>query len=226
MYFTSALVAAVALALPALAVNPSMNVPACPKKGSVKGFGTVPSTDKTGFARTQVDLCYTATNLSITFTAYDETNFFTNKSLGTNGDIWAYEVMEAFIYHGTNDPATYLELEVSPANVTFQSFVYNPSKVRAPGTPFDHGFLDGPTDGIVSTTALNKRAKTWTSTLTVPLLLFNVDDGKASGTQWRMNFFRTITSSSTYPNQTLGAWSPPDTASFHVTPYFGYVNFV
>jgi hypothetical protein len=126
--------------------------------------------------------------------------------------------------------------------VTYQAFVYNPSKVRtcarlkrsdidwpqvrSVGAPFDHGFLDGPGDGIAATTALDKAKKTWVSTMSVPLALFNVDAGQAKGTQWRMNFFRTITSPSTYPNQTLGGWSPPNQASFHMTPYFGYVTFV
>jgi hypothetical protein len=224
MRFTSALVA-VAIAVPTLAV-PSLNVPACPKKGTVKYTNTVPSTDKTPFPPTEVDLCYSASALSLTFTAYDETNFFYNASLGTNDAIYNYEVMEAFLYRGTNDPTTYLELEVAPNNVTYQAFVYNPSKVRTPGAPFDHGYLDGPGDGLSAATVLNKKAKTWVSTLSVPLALFNVDNGTAKGTQWRMNFFRTIVSPTTFPNQTLGAWSPPDTASFHVTPFFGKVTFV
>jgi hypothetical protein len=105
MRFTSALVA-VAIAVPTLAV-PSLNVPACPKKGTVKYTNTVPSTDKTPFPPTEVDLCYSASALSLTFTAYDETNFFYNASLGTNDAIYNYEVMEAFLYRGTNDPTTY-----------------------------------------------------------------------------------------------------------------------
>ncbi len=51
-----------------------------------------------------------------------------------------YEVMEAFIYHGTNDPQTYLEFEINPNNVTFQAFIHNPSKVRAAGAAFDTAF--------------------------------------------------------------------------------------
>lgn len=51
-------------------------------------------------------------------------------------------------------------------------------------------------------------------------------DGAAQGTKWRMNFFRTVVAPDTFPNQTLSAWSPPDKASFHMTPFFGHVEFI
>jgi hypothetical protein len=204
---------------------PSVNVPSCPRVGSISYSKSVP--DLTPFPRTQVDLCYTANSLELTFIAYDEVNYFFNASQGTNDDIWEYEVMEAFLFKGTENPQTYVELEVNPNNVTYQAFVYNPSKNRAAGAPFDHFFVADPaTDGFSAKTVLNKPAKTWKSTVTVPLGIFNVDEGKAKGTQWRMNFFRTVVSPEIYPNQTLGAWSPPNEASFHITPYFGHVNFV
>ncbi|KAL6889152.1 hypothetical protein GGI43DRAFT_226599 [Trichoderma evansii] len=204
---------------------PSVNVPSCPRVGSISYSKSVP--DLTPFPRTQVDLCYTDTSLELTFTAYDEVNYFFNASQGTNDDIWEYEVMEAFLYKGTDDPSTYVEYEISPNNVTYQAFVYNPSKNRTAGAPFDHFFVTDPaTDGFSATTVLNKPAKTWKSSVTIPLAIFNVDNCKAKGTQWRMNFFRTVVTPQEYPNQQLGAWSPPDEASFHITKYFGNVNFV
>ncbi|KXJ91592.1 hypothetical protein Micbo1qcDRAFT_163368 [Microdochium bolleyi] len=135
--------------------------------------------------------------------------------------------MEAFIARGTNDPKTYLEFEISPNNATFNAFIYNPSKVRDPAFPLDTFFIQTPVqDGLVATTALDRAAEKWTSTARIPLGLFNVDDGKAKGTEWRMNFFRTVVSPETYPAQELGAWNPPDEASFHKTPFFGKVKFV
>jgi hypothetical protein len=205
---------------------PSVTVPSCSRGvGTVKYDRTVP--DLKPFPRTQVDMCYTDTHLDIKFTARDEVNFYFNSSQGTNGDIWEYEVMEAFIYKGTDNPQTYLEFEVNPNNVTYQAFVYNPSKVRTAGTPFDHFFVSDPaTDGFSAVTTLDKPKKLWVSDVKIPLGLFNVDIGKAKGTQWRMNFFRTVVSPDTYPDQGLGAWSPPNQASFHMTPYFGNVKFV
>jgi hypothetical protein len=199
-------------------------VPSCPKTGSITYSKSVP--DKQDFPPTKVDLCYTDTSIEITFTAEHETNFYFNASQGTNGDIWQYEVMEAFIYHGTNDPQTYLEFEVNPNNVTYQAFVYNPTKVRAAGAPFDHFFITQPlVDGLTAKTTVDKAAEKWVSSASIPLALFNVDAGKAKGTDWRMNFFRTVVSPDTFPTQFLGAWSVPDKASFHITPLFGNVHF-
>ena len=108
---------------------PSLRVPACPQRGTIQYDKSVPN--KTTFALTQVDLCYDDSSIAIAFTAYNETSFYVNSSQTTNDAIYEYEVMEAFIYQGTQDPQTYLEFEVNPINVTYQAFVYNPSKVRA-----------------------------------------------------------------------------------------------
>jgi hypothetical protein len=204
---------------------PSVKVPACPAVGTIQYSKTVP--DKKDFPLTQVDMCYTDSALAITFTAYNETNFYFDPEQGTNDDIWMYEVMEAFIHKGADDPQTYLEFEVNPNNVTYQAFVYNPSKVRAEGAPFDHFFVSDPAaDGFSSETELDREAETWVSSVKIPLGLFNVDVGRAKGTKWRMNFFRTVVSPETFPDQGLGAWSVPNKASFHITKYFGNVQFV
>ncbi|MCJ1447104.1 MAG: hypothetical protein MMC23_007613 [Stictis urceolatum] len=225
MYMRTLLLTVAAGAVPALATVPSLNVPACPSKGTIQYSKSVPNL--TAFPLTQVDLCYDNQAIRINFTAFQETNFYYNSSLKTNDPIYEYEVMEAFIYKGTNDPKTYLEFEVAPNNVTFNAFIYNPSKVRATGAPFDTFFIQTPVfDGLTAKTTLNKPKKTWVSSVRVPLGLFDVDDGQAKGTQWRMNFFRTVVDPKTFPKQLLGAWSPPDAPSFHKTPFFGNINFV
>ena len=214
------------LATAGCAATPHLDVPACPDKGSVTYNGRVP--DQThDFAQTQVDLCYTESTIAITFTAYNETNFYFDPGQGTNDDIWEYEVMEAFIYKGTDDPQTYLEFEVNPNNATYQAFIYNPSEVRAEDAPFDHFFVSDPAaDGFKAKTTLDKDAEKWVSEVEIPLALFNVKDGRARGTKWRMQFLRTVTSPDTFPDQELGAWNPPDEANFHITKYFGKVRFV
>jgi len=223
MRHTTTLLAAAGLVS---AVNvPSLEVPACPRVGTLRYSKTVP--DQKDFPLTQVDLCYTQSSIAITFTANNETNFYFDPKQGTNDDIWAYEVMEAFIYKGTEDPQVYLEFEVNPNNATYQAFVYNPSKERATNAPFDHMFVSNPAaDGFTATTKLDKAAEKWTSNVKIPLAMFNVDNGEARGTEWRMNFFRTVTSPKTYPDQQLGAWSSPDKASFHISKFFGRVCFV
>ncbi|PGH32816.1 hypothetical protein GX50_04355 [[Emmonsia] crescens] len=210
---------------------PSTVVPECPRKGKVVFSKSVPEGMK--FPKTQVDLCYstkTSKNspmLHLTFTAFDEKDFHFNPKQGMNDDIWEYSVMEAFIQRGHEAPQTYLEFEVNPNNVTYQAFIYNPSRVRAENTPMDHAFISDPIgDGMVAKTTLDRKAKIWISDVQIPLALFNVPERGLRGTRWRMNFFRTITSPETFPEQKLGAWSPPDKASFHITPFFGNVVFI
>ncbi|EEH23332.1 hypothetical protein PABG_05543 [Paracoccidioides brasiliensis Pb03] len=243
MHLNSTLLCALAMAMPGSSAAPNATnvadvptaagrrpivyVPKCPKKGTVKFSNSVPRGTK--FPKTQVDLCYTtgrSSELRLTFTAFDEEHFHFNPEQDTNDDIWEFSVMEAFISYGTEAPQTYLEFEVNPNNVTYQSFIYNPSRVRAEGTPFDHAFISDPIgDGITAKTTLNRNKKTWVSDVKIPLALFNAPE-ILCGTRWRMNFFRTITSPATFPKQQLGGWNPPDKASFHITPFFGDAAFV
>lgn len=200
-----------------------VRVPKCPRKATVKFDKSVP--DKCDFPSTQVDLCYSHDSLHFTFKAFEEEHFHFDPNQGTNDDIWEYSVMEAFIHRGDNDPQNYLEYQVNPNNVTYQAFVYNPSKVREEGAAFDHFFInDIEKDGFSATTELDREEGTWVSESTIPLGLFNVD--KPRGTTWRMNFFRTITSPDTFPDQQLGAWKTPDAANFHKTSFFGKFVFV
>lgn len=205
---------------------PSLTVFGCPNMSTVSYSKSIP--DGGSFPTTEVGLCYDddAGFLHINFTAYEEEYFFYDPDMGTNDGLYEYEVMEAFIYLGTEDPQTYLEFEVSPANVTWQAFVYNPSKVRATGAVFDHFFISDPFgDGFSAETVLDRPGHTWNSQVQIPLGLFNIDKGEASGTDWRMNFFRIVESEDTYPNQTYGAWSPVPEANFHMTPYLGRIHF-
>lgn len=105
--------------------------------------------------------------------------------------------------------------------------VYNPSKVRAAGAAFDRFYItDLAADGIEASTTLDYADEVWVSNVQIPLGLFNVDNGTAQGTEWRMNFFRTVTGPSTFPNQSYGSWSPPDEVNFHMTPFFGDITFI
>ncbi|KAG0150888.1 hypothetical protein CROQUDRAFT_37509 [Cronartium quercuum f. sp. fusiforme G11] len=204
---------------------PSLNVPACPKQAQIEYNKSVPKL--TDFPSTTVDLCYGVSTLELVFTAYKETSFYYNPSHKTNDDLYKYEVMEAFISRGTNDPQTYLEIEISPANVTYQSFIYNPGKGIETNTAFDNILIPTPVaDGFSARTSLNKQKQIWISQFSVPLGLFNVEKDSAKGTHWRMNFFRTVTNATYFPNQVLGAWSPSNKPNFHITPYFGHIRFV
>lgn len=116
---------------------------------------------------------------------------------------------------------------MAPNNVTFSAFIYNPSKVRATGAAFDRFYItDLAADKLLATTKLDQASEKWESQVQIPLGFFNVDEGCAKGTEWRMNFFRTVTSSATLPNQSYGGWSAPNETNFHMTPFFGHVTFI
>ncbi|KAJ2081767.1 hypothetical protein H4R24_002092 [Coemansia sp. RSA 988] len=218
-----ALVAGAAMAL-ASGYDADISVPACPERTLFTFSAGIPDTDPK-CPLTLVSMCYTSTQLQLDFTAYNETSFYFDPKQETNGDIWEYNVVEAFIYKGTDDPQTYFEYEANPNNVTFNAFIYNPSRTRANGAPFDHAYIADPfADGFAIDTKLDKRNHIWKSSNTIPLALFNGENPK--GSSWRMNFFRTVTSPKTYPDQQLCGWKNTNAANFHITSAFGTVSFV
>lgn len=230
MRYSYVFASAVSLALSTVAKTlsvPSIGVPSCPDRATIT-YGKGHSVPNHGpFPYTQVDLCYNATHIQLILTAHAETSFFYNASYHNNDPIYKYEVQETFIARATNDPSTYLEFEVAPNNVTFEAFIFNPSKIRAEGAAFDTFYIQTPVvDGLTSKTTLAKEDPMWVSEVAVPMALFNVDEGKAQGTEWRMNFFRTVTNKRMFPKQLLGAWSVPPEANFHMSPYFGRVRFI
>ena len=84
-------------------------------------------------------------------------------------------------------------------------------------------------DGITATTVTDPPRHYWQSVVTLPLSLFNVGGSGSvppAGSQWRMNFFRSITNATLFPDQLLGGWNVPNVINFHVTPCFGQVTFV
>ncbi|KAJ2198617.1 hypothetical protein IW144_001827, partial [Coemansia sp. RSA 522] len=167
--FTLLLLAATAV----LACGVDVKVPACPSTTSFTFNTGIPAVDPS-CPLTEVQMCYTPTQLKLAFTAYNETEFYYDASQTTNGDIWEYEVVEAFIYKGADDPQTYFEYEVNANNVTYNAFVYNPSRVRKEGAPFDHAFVMDPFgDGFEVDTRVNKKAQLWHTRSVIPLALFN-----------------------------------------------------
>lgn len=120
MFSKAVLAAAAFTALATAAANnslPSLDVPRCPSKGYLRY--NLSSPDLAAFPETAVEICYDDTTLHVDLWAYDETDWYYDSNLTTNGAIFNYEVMEVFIALGASDPTTYLEFEVAPDNVTF-----------------------------------------------------------------------------------------------------------
>lgn len=120
MFFKTVLAAAAFTALATAATNnslPSLDVPRCPSKGYLRY--NLSSPDLAAFPETAVEICYDDSALHVDLWAYEETDWYYDSNLTTNGAIWNYEVMEVFIALGASDPTTYFEFEVAPDNVTF-----------------------------------------------------------------------------------------------------------
>lgn len=160
---------------------------------------------------------------------FPETSFYFDPEHTTNDELYLYTVTEAFISRGDADPSTYLEYEVSPnpEGVTWTAFIYNPSKDRSEGFPFARFYIPEPEIvGFTVETTLDREAEMWTSRSQIPFALFNIDDGQAKGTQWRMNFLRTTYDPTKPAEQGLSAWQPMEEANFHITPLMGHLVFV
>lgn len=94
MHFNTALVlsavVASVLAAPPKPTLPSLRVPSCPGKVTAKYDKSVP--DRKKFPLTTVDLCYTPSELRLTFTAFEEQNFYFNATQSTNDPIWQVRI--------------------------------------------------------------------------------------------------------------------------------------
>jgi hypothetical protein len=138
--------------------------------------------------------------------------------------LWTQEADEMFI-DADGDGKTYVELQVNPKGVTFDSFL---PTYRQNQNDWDSGMKAGVTvDGT-----LNKRDdedKKWVAEIAIPI---EAARGKEKdmknvppkvGTEWRVNFFRMD-----QPNgrpQSGSGWSPPMVGDFHALDKFGILVF-
>ncbi len=138
--------------------------------------------------------------------------------------LWTQEVAEVFI-DADGDARTYVELQVSPKNVTFDSWL---PAYRAN----DNAWESGMQTAVQVHGTLNQRDdedQGWDAELRIPLLAVK---GKLEtmrgvppvpGTIWRANFFRFD-----FPKgrqAVASGWSPPLVGDFHALQRFGQLVF-
>ncbi len=138
--------------------------------------------------------------------------------------LWTQEAAEVFL-DPDGDGKTYVELQVSPRNVTFDSWL---PAYRQNDNAWDSGME---TAVFVSGT-LNQREDRdsgWSAELRIPLAAVK---GRLEsvrgvppqvGTEWRANFFR-MDQANGKP-QTASSWSPPLVGDFHALDKFGTLVF-
>ncbi|HEC44311.1 hypothetical protein LCGC14_2932710 [marine sediment metagenome] len=165
--------------------------------------------------------CYDRDNLYIAFINHDHEIFSSYSK--RDEFLWKEEVVEVFI-DTDKDPSTYIELEVSPKNVVFDSFITDTANIDLDVTPqFD---LDGWRTAVFVHGTVNNNSdhdSLWTVEMAIPFTSlesdFNIEQIKEYN--WRINFYR-------LDRDDLGptsyAWSPTFTR-FHTPSKFGTIIF-
>lgn len=171
---------------------------------------------------TSVMTCYDDSTLYIAFICNDPDIWtsFTKR----DEHLWEDEVVEVFI-DVDNVINTYVEIEVSPANVLFDSYIIDPENIDVFETSrFD---LLGIRTNVRINGTLNERGdkdESWTVEIAVPFKDLSTENTLEVNTQTeiKINFFRADENRGMKP--TSYAWSPTG-ARFHKPSLFGKLIF-
>ena len=172
---------------------------------------------------TIAQIAYDQDNLYIAFTCNDPDIWgdFTER----DQHLWTEEAVEVFIDTDTISN-TYVEIEVSPNNILFDSFIVDPVDIDIAATKeFDLAGIKTAVTVDGSVNIADDPDKKWTVEIAIPFNdLVDEDDTIIPGkTEWRINLYRIERTrggeSSSY------AWSPTR-ARFHKPAAFGILNFL
>ncbi len=138
--------------------------------------------------------------------------------------LWENEAVELFI-DVDDEPETYVEIEVSPANVLFDSYIVDTLNIDVPKTALFN--LKGIRTAVAVSGTLNERNDTddhWTVEIAIPfadLVNENVQQ-VTTATEIRINFYRLDENQGM--ERMYYAWSPTG-GRFHKPSYFGRLVF-
>ena len=171
---------------------------------------------------TQVKSCYNESTLFIGFVCLDPDiwSTFTDR----DEHLWEQEVVEVFL-DTDQEENSYVEIEVSPANVLFDSYIIDPVNIDIEATKQYH--LAAIQTAVSVDGTLNKRDDRdhrWTVEMAIPLAeIIKADESLVPGvTQWKINFYR-VNADADGPSMGY-AWSPTG-ARFHKPSAFGTLLF-
>lgn len=137
--------------------------------------------------------------------------------------LWEEEVVEVFIDTDGSTPNSYVEIEVSPKNILYDSFIGDPKNIGEETKYYDlediHTavFVDGTTADRMD------EDRRWTVEIAIPFseIEEGFDPARLTGYRWKINFYR-INQDEHGP--TYFAWSPTE-GSFHKPERFGEIVF-
>jgi predicted TIM-barrel fold metal-dependent hydrolase len=122
--------------------------------------------------------------------------------------LWDRDVVEAFIGSEWEKPRRYAEFEIAPTNERLDLMITNlPVKDFSWNSHFE------------SFVKINKRTKTWTCEVRLPLESLG-QTRPTAGTRWHLNLFRCDRA-----NKAFLAFRPTLTGSFHAPERFGVLEF-
>jgi len=171
---------------------------------------------------TQVLTCHDDSTLYIAFICKDPDIW----SSYTQRDehLWNEEAVEVFI--DTDDrPDTYVEIEVSPANVLFDSYIVDPQHIDFAATAAFE--LPGIRTAVLLEGTLNQREDTdagWSVEIAIPFRDLAIERAPkiTTATKFRINFYRLDKNRGMEPGSQ--AWSPTG-GRFHEPSAFGRLIF-
>jgi hypothetical protein len=138
---------------------------------------------------------------------YTKLTVFNPPSPHKRNDLWAKDVVEAFIGPDLQKINHYAEFEVSPSNERLDLLIDLPEK----DFKWDSQFQ--------SAVKVDEKAKIWRAEFRIPLSVLSEEKPKA-GTQWRINLFRNDRAAKAFL-----AWSPTLTNTTHTPERFGVLEF-
>ena len=172
--------------------------------------------------QTHVKACYDDSTLYFFFVCNDQDIWtsFTQR----DEHLWENDAVEIFI--DIDDvPETYVEIEVSPANILFDSYIVDPVNIDVPKTALFN--LKGIRTAVVVSGTLNERDDKddhWTVEIAIPFAALANENIKeiTTATEIRINFYRLDENKGM--ERMSYAWSPTF-ARFHEPTYFGNLTF-
>lgn len=172
---------------------------------------------------TWLKTCYDDQNLYLAFTCNDPDiwGYYTSR----DDYLWNEEVVEVFI-DTDNDPNTYVELEVSPCNVLFDSFITNPDNIDFVTTAkFDLPDIKTAVTLVGTLNVQDDTDRKWIVEMAIPFknLIQDYNYHNLTKLSWKINFYRINRDKN--KNTEGFAWSPTY-SGFHKPAKFGTLIFI
>jgi hypothetical protein len=167
---------------------------------------------------TNIKACYDDDNLYLAFSCKDP-DIWTSYTQ-RDEHLWKEEAIEVFI-DVDEEPENYFEIEVSPANVLFDSYIVDPQNIDVAATARLN--LPGIQTAVIVNGTLNKRDdidESWIVELAIPFndLKTELTKKVTTDTEIRINFYRLDMNEGM--ERGAYSWSPTG-ASFHKPSVFG-----